>query len=414
MASQMLSLPMIVVGTLLFGRTTAWSAFNGNCTLPASDTNYVANPNARGTLGILWECLLIILLCTWSILHLNVPVIRPEPKTFFRKCGRLIEDSWPKAKWMALTIFVPEYIIAKALTDLLAARNARNHGVQIAPTVTQAHLANMGYFVLDTKGLIQDVADNSSQDTKQRVSAEPGFDRDKFWDDFYTNAFRLKNYPRLCKSKQFKLRYWALNVAQWHEISKVMPNLVDFPELSHAQLQQLGGQDALVTLLALVQIIYVIIQLIVRQSQNLPVSQLEVATLAFAVSSVFTYALYWTRPQNVQSFYVIQPNRKLSTVDFQRLVDAIDRYPSGSLWLGGAAPRVFPDLGPSPIPNDATARIGKGSTGQAYDFYYSSAIATRNSTSSSIAAVPLTAMDNQKGYIGHKAVHESISSLTLQ
>lgn len=372
MAPQSLHLPTIFVGTLFFGRTAAWTTFKGNCTLPARDTNYVANPNARGTLGILWECLLIIILCTWSILHLNVPVIRPEPKNFIRTWWRVIEDSVPKAKWMTVTFFVPEYIIAKAVMESLAARLASKYGVRIAPSKAQAHLANMGYFVLDTENMVQNIGEYSSHDTNQEgYSDKSGFNRDKWLDKQYEKRIQSPISRRLCKSSPFKSRYWALNVAQWHEISLLQPEFVDFPVLSYSQLQQLGGQDALVTMLALVQILYLIAQLIVRRCKHLPISQLEIATLAFAACSIFVYTLYWNRPQNVQSIHVIKSNGTLSPKDFQALVEAIDRHSPIFLWPGRAASNLFPHIGPFPIPNDATSHIGESLTGQRDAFQYS-------------------------------------------
>lgn len=374
MAPQSLHLPTIVVGTLLFGRTTAWTTFKANCTLPAHVTNYVANPNARGTLGIFWECLLIIILCTWTILHLNVPVIRPEPKSFIRTCWRVFEDSVPKAKWMTVTFFVPEYILAKAFMEFLAARRANKNGVRIAPTKAQAHLANMGYFVLDTENMVQNTGDYSSHDTNQEGDPDNSdFNREEWLDKQheFNNRIRSSIHRQICKSSPFKSRYWALNVAQWHKISRSQPEFIDFPILSYSQLQQLGGQDALVRMLALVQILYLIAQLIIRQCQHLPISQLEITTLAFAVCSVFVYVLYWNRPQHVQSIHNIKPNRTLSPKEFQALVSNLDHYSPRFLWPGCAAPNLFPHIGPFPIPNDATSRIGKSLTGQLDQVDYS-------------------------------------------
>lgn len=65
-------------------------------------------PANRGSLQLLYSCLLTIFTCTWTVLHLNVP-------------GR--DDSmWTrivtKAKWMAITVLLPEFIFSKAVCDL--------------------------------------------------------------------------------------------------------------------------------------------------------------------------------------------------------------------------------------------------------------------------------------------------------
>lgn len=48
-------------------------------TTPPSNHKYndrvgwVTSPNQRGTADIIWTCLLTILACSWTILHLNIP-----------------------------------------------------------------------------------------------------------------------------------------------------------------------------------------------------------------------------------------------------------------------------------------------------------------------------------------------------
>ncbi|KAK0707272.1 hypothetical protein B0H67DRAFT_647464 [Lasiosphaeris hirsuta] len=88
--------------------------FKPECTLPPLGTNYVSGPNTRSTLGILWNCLSIIILCTWSIQHLNVPRIRGDPGNFRQRILWSILDLWTKLKWMILTILVPEYLLPLA------------------------------------------------------------------------------------------------------------------------------------------------------------------------------------------------------------------------------------------------------------------------------------------------------------
>jgi len=49
------------------------AVFHSIYSLPPEGTRFVSSPNARGTLDILWSCLSILVIGTWSILHLNVP-----------------------------------------------------------------------------------------------------------------------------------------------------------------------------------------------------------------------------------------------------------------------------------------------------------------------------------------------------
>ncbi|KAK9414387.1 hypothetical protein SUNI508_11229 [Seiridium unicorne] len=65
-------------------------------------------PTGRGTLALLYSCLITIFTCTWTVLHLNVP--------------GLDDGLWTRAirktKWMAITILMPEFIFSKAICEL--------------------------------------------------------------------------------------------------------------------------------------------------------------------------------------------------------------------------------------------------------------------------------------------------------
>ncbi|KAJ7700322.1 hypothetical protein B0H17DRAFT_907298, partial [Mycena rosella] len=58
--------------------------------------------------------------------------------------------------------------------------------------------------------------------------------------------------------------------------------------------------DALSKGVALVQGLWFTVQCLARFSQHLPVTELEIATLAFAVVNFFTWLLWWGKPLDVQ------------------------------------------------------------------------------------------------------------------
>ena len=67
----------------------------------------------RGTLTLVYSCLITIFACTWTVLHLNVPGLNDRLWTRF----------WRKAKWMAITVLFPEFIFSKAICELRLALN---------------------------------------------------------------------------------------------------------------------------------------------------------------------------------------------------------------------------------------------------------------------------------------------------
>ncbi|KAF2994266.1 hypothetical protein E8E13_002274 [Curvularia kusanoi] len=91
-----------------------WSAVaaQNNRTANVSDEDtkvgWQSGSSERGTLTLVYSCLITIFSCTWTVLHLNVP---PLGDSAFRKALR-------KAKWMLITALFPEFIFSKAICDL--------------------------------------------------------------------------------------------------------------------------------------------------------------------------------------------------------------------------------------------------------------------------------------------------------
>ena len=346
-----------VAGLWLLAKSAgATQTFKPECTLPPPGTNFVSGPNTRSTLGILWNCLSIIILCTWSIQHLNIPVIRGEPHGFRQRVWWNILDATVKMKWMVVTVMAPEYLVGKALVELLITRE----GVR-PPHLTklECYMANMGYYVIDIGESLETVPESASTLEMKRALAELDAPHEGQPAAYYINYSRLQH------------RYWALNASQLGEAFSI--GMIDQPAIPSYQLAKLDKGGIVVKLLALLQVIYLVVQLAARKAGGLPSSQLEVASLAFAVSSGITYLLYWDRPQGVETTHVVQTKTRaaisasisdLRNVRFQWDIrqlplDYFRRRLAGHgpsytwFWLREKQP-ARTDYGPIPIPNDAS------------------------------------------------------------
>jgi hypothetical protein len=105
----------------------------------------------------------MIIACTWTIQHLNVPEQRNG-----RNPGRVGDIKWKlkgflqSAKWMVITMIAPEVIIGMACDDLLWAKRYHQElrkfasQDQVPWTLTHTHYANMGGFVIQS-GVQEDV-----------------------------------------------------------------------------------------------------------------------------------------------------------------------------------------------------------------------------------------------------------------
>ncbi|KAI0838767.1 hypothetical protein F5Y06DRAFT_43912 [Hypoxylon sp. FL0890] len=410
------------------------SSFKPNCTLPADSVNYVTGANTRSTLSIVWNCFSVIILCTWNVLHLNVPPIR-RAEGFWAKIWLTIIASTTKIKWMVVTILVPEYLLGKALSERLSVKTAlspseRNHPMfgTIGGEWGAVHccLANMGYFVLDvqpelgvainpTRGSEHEEKNNSALNSGKEITyesttlnhVERGEQADIFrtpnrrdgTESYSTNSLQatpaaqqlddqsqetegdtppvnsVPNHPPyqviiqeildtkdLATSERINLerlqhRYWALSAFQWRVAYGL--EIATIPDIPSVYLDKLDRGGALVKALAIGQALYLIIQLISRKVQGLPSSQLEIATLAFSVLSLFTYITYWEHPQNVEVIHIIPATKRieggllgLSEVDTIRLLAIAG--PSYTWTRPRIETKFDPKLGPSPIPNDSS------------------------------------------------------------
>ncbi|CZR63518.1 uncharacterized protein PAC_13415 [Phialocephala subalpina] len=81
--------------------------------VPELKVGWQAGPTERGTLTLVYSCLITVFACTWTVLHLNVPGLYDGPWT----------KALRKAKWMAITVLFPEFILSKAICDLRLALN---------------------------------------------------------------------------------------------------------------------------------------------------------------------------------------------------------------------------------------------------------------------------------------------------
>lgn len=91
------------------------------------------------------------------------------------------------------------------------------------------------------------------------------------------------------------------------------------PSISKAEIQDKSKGDVFVKMTAVIQILWLCIQLIVRKVEGLPTSQLEIAVLAFAVSTIFTYIFLLDKPKDIGTPTFVDVTRPLTTTEVDRI-----------------------------------------------------------------------------------------------
>ena len=202
----------------------------------------------RGTWSILWGCLATIFICTWSVLHLNVP----------RRSASDLERFATRAGFTLLAITAPECFLAGAMHHTLNS------------------------FILKKK-MDRHVDRQQRREawslTHVRFLSADGFAKDAESDDVWQ--------PLLQPEEVF--------------------NIPQEPPISKKELKSLSTTDWIANTLALFQISWFGAQLLVRRIRHLHITAMEILTLAFIVCSIFTFGFCWPQPQNVAYPVVLPP-----------------------------------------------------------------------------------------------------------
>jgi len=104
----------------------------------------------------------------------------------------------------------------------------------------------------------------------------------------------LANLVALCGDR------WFLDANQL-ALARKLDIIEKLPQITEDEIGDLNKGDIFVKFLAVSQISWLCFQLVTRVARKLPITQLEIVTLAFAVTSIITYALLYSRPKDVQT-----------------------------------------------------------------------------------------------------------------
>jgi hypothetical protein len=218
---------------------------------------------------------------------------------------------------MLATVIAPKILLSKywgglddAKLDLMKLREfAAKDGVPW--TLSHCFFANMGGFVLRTHASgrvgkrVPGIADAPTEQSTQQeltLAIEPdtlivptSHDDEGSEPQKSPESTGFPNPYHLTAGDIFALRE-----------SSVLTRL---PYISPDELQDRSKSDFLVRTIAVVQILWVSIQILIRAARHLAISQLEIAVVAFASCAVVMYGLNWYKPKGVEISITIMQYR---------------------------------------------------------------------------------------------------------
>lgn len=249
-----------------------------NITFAEQSVGFVEEPTGRGTLNIVWTCLTVIVLNTWTILHLNIP---PEEWRTWRIYLH-------KLRWAATAVFIPEGILAIAFTQWQHAHSTIPEMRQFLPAWTLQHgfYSEMGGFkVVD-------------ETTGQK----------------YT--FRTAQL------------YWL-----------AMNGVITLPAISKKDITDRSKANRLAKVLACLQSAQFVVSSIARVVQHLPLTTLEIGTLPFIGCTWLTYFFWWNKVVDLETSTTIYTSA-LSNDTLRRLVEATCYDKKSGSWYRPAVKEI--------------------------------------------------------------------------
>ena len=247
------------------------------------DADHCADPtHCRTISNIVWSCLATIFSCTWVAVHPNIPCPKTrEANSWIERCvwNPLLSFTEHRLPLFVCALLVPEYILAWAIRQFLRARKIANANkskfktlfLSIAIILNNSSLergwsTTHGFFIImGGFHLFERTSEGTSNDDR-------GISRE---DDKPLHPLKASDLVRCDDySESFIMR-------------------------TKAEIQDRGKGDWFAKSLVLLQTSWFVMQCIARAINHLPITHLEIVTLAYATMNFVIYIFWWNKPLNV-------------------------------------------------------------------------------------------------------------------
>jgi hypothetical protein len=268
----------------------------GNTTI-LPPTQWHPEPKFRGTFSILSSCLITMVLCIWTSLHLNLPEHKKEYQQKYRKLG-----------WMVLGLLAPELVVwnaweqrkrAKQFSALMEEKGFMSREpsiwIRIREWLAKAW-RDMQVFLLLKAEDWPDLADPTpSRGHNHRHNA---------WTDvhsWYVVMGGMSFQDALLQDEQLMPEDRPRQILSLNVFKLVVdhrPHLV--PDISREYIEDKSKSDWLAKLLTCWQAGYFCIQCGFRLSQQLSITLLELNVFAHVICFLILLLVWWDKPQDIR------------------------------------------------------------------------------------------------------------------
>ena len=219
--------------------------------MPESLQGWTPESGGRGTWSIIWTCLSTIFIAIWVSFHPNLPIATSTGKRLLHRLG-----------WLFTAVLLPELVATEAY-----------------------------YEYCEMRALVKEMKRRNLHCTSIQ--------------GFYTvmggYAYHgSRTDPRECLTPKRYLWLLEKKIIMWPVEPKGSEEVPPW-YMTDEMIKDKSKADPLVKLVAVIQILAFTLTCILRGAHSLPLSPLEVTTLAYAFCMVIIYFFWWAKPYTVQT-----------------------------------------------------------------------------------------------------------------
>ena len=224
--------------------------------------------NSRSSWDILWTCVSTIFACTWASLHLSLD---------FTRRARIRRKL---AGWF-ISLFATEFIVIIAAIHFVTARDVATRcnaafGVPKVEAKSEEGLPVPAH----ARAIVEKLITEKNSGPWTMVH---GFCVDMC-------GFSLRTQDG-----------WAYPIHSKNVVPLIEAGLIQPGDLDEAEIKDHAKSDGVAKLLAVVQSLWVVVNVLARAAYHLPISPLELSTVAYVFCAVIAYALWWHKPQDMKT-----------------------------------------------------------------------------------------------------------------
>lgn len=201
---------------------------------------WVDQPDQRGTADIIWSCLSTLFVCVWVMLHLNVPAADDGNWTLFLR----------RLRWLVLAVLAPELVMLFASGQWASAKRS----IVDMRSLNYENWSMVHAFYADSGG-------------------------------FILQARNSKSFPITAKQLYYL----------------VQKQYIQLPSITRNEIWDKSKADRVAKTIACLQAGWLTLQVIARGLQRLPITLLELSTVALICCTAATMFFWFYKPLDVST-----------------------------------------------------------------------------------------------------------------